>query len=64
MFTISVIQENGAGKDKKSYFKQCGVGFENRDGSVNFRLDLFPNVTFHLRQKQSDAAEPEQKNGR
>jgi spore coat protein CotH len=36
----------------KTYFNRAGVAFApNKDGSVNFKLDLFPNVTFQMREK-------------
>ena len=54
MFVVSVIQETGSGKDKRTFFHRCGVGFENRDGSVNLKLDLFPGVTLHVREKQEN----------
>ena len=36
----------------KTYFNRAGVAFApNKDGSINFKLDLFPNVTFQMRDK-------------
>jgi hypothetical protein len=29
----------------------------NKDGSMNFKLDLFPSVTFQIRENKSDANE-------
>ena len=34
---------------KKSYWHRAGVAFVNRDGSINLKLDLFPNVPFQVR---------------
>lgn len=42
---IFVIQEG----EGKSYWHRCGVGFVNKDGSVNLKLDLFPGVSMQLR---------------
>ena len=37
-------------KDKeKTYWRRCGVGFENRDGSITLKLDLFPQVDIQVR---------------
>jgi hypothetical protein len=48
-----------AGEDK-TYFNRAGVAFDpNRDGSVNFKLDMFPALTFQIREN-TDAKEPEQ----
>jgi hypothetical protein len=41
--------------EKKSYWHRCGVAFVNRDGSLNLKLDLFPNVQLQVR----DAKEKE-----
>jgi hypothetical protein len=54
MFIVSVIQKNG----DKAYFKQCGVGFENRDGSINFKLDLLGDVQLHLAKKRENESGP------
>lgn len=35
--------------DKKSHWHRCGVGWVNRDGSINLKLDLFPNVQLQIR---------------
>ena len=32
----------------KPFFQKCGVAFDNRDGSINLNLHLFPAVTFHV----------------
>lgn len=47
---VSVIQKDANDPDK-SYFKKCGVAFVNQDGSYNMKLDLFPDVTFHIGDK-------------
>ena len=44
-------------KDKgKTYWRRCGVAFENKDGSITLKLDLFPNVDIQVR-------DPKPKNG-
>jgi len=54
MFVVSVISE----RNGKTYFNKAGVGFRNKDGSINFRLDLLPETQLHIREAQSDAEEP------
>jgi hypothetical protein len=51
------------GEGDKTYFNRAGVAFDpNRDGSVNFKLDIFPNLSFQIRENKSDANE--EPNGR
>ena len=50
---IFVIQQEG----DKTYWHKCGVAFVNRDGSLNLKLDLFPNVQLQVRDpKEKDRA--------
>lgn len=52
---VFVIREAG---DKK-YWTRCGVAFLNKDGSLNIRLDLFPNVALQIRdRKPKEARKP------
>jgi hypothetical protein len=53
-----LVPGKGEGKDQKTYFNRAGVAFQNRDGSINIRLDLFQGVTFQIRESQpaEDAA--------
>jgi hypothetical protein len=51
MKVVYLLVQNGAGKDQKTYWNRAGVVFApNRDGSENLRLDLFPGVTFQIRE--------------
>ena len=50
MKVVSVIQKD-PNDPERSYFKKCGVAFVNSDDSLNMKLDLFPNVTFHIGEK-------------
>lgn len=58
MFVVSIISE----RNGKTYFNRCGVGFENKDGSINFKLDIHGDTQFHIRKARSDAdeAQPEE----
>ena len=42
---VFVITKSG----NKSFWHRCGVGFVNRDNSINMKLDLFPGVDFQIR---------------
>jgi len=45
-----LVPGKGTGKDQKTYFNRAGVAFENHDGSLNVKLDLFPGLTFQIRE--------------
>jgi hypothetical protein len=49
-----LVQAKGEGKEDKTYFNRAGVAFENRDGSLNVKLDLFPGLTFQIREPNED----------
>lgn len=53
---VFVIRKVGS----KTYWNRAGQAFVNRDGSVNVRLDLLPNVDLQIR----DRKESEERNGR
>jgi hypothetical protein len=38
----------------RTYFNRAGVGFVNRDGSINIKIDMFPDVSFQLRDPKSE----------
>jgi hypothetical protein len=42
---VFVIRKAGS----KSFWHRCGTAFVNRDGSVNVKLDLLPNVDLQIR---------------
>ena len=51
---VFVIQQD-ANDETKSYFHKCGVAFVNRDGSINVKLNLFPNVQLQIRDPKEKA---------
>jgi|GEM_PF-3156634 len=51
-----LVPGKGEGQDRKTYFNRAGVAFENRDGSINVKLDMFPTLTFNIR--ENSATEP------
>lgn len=56
VYTIYLLTKVGEGKDQRTFWNRAGVAFgHNRDGSMNFKLDLFPGVTFQIRENKSDA---------
>ncbi len=58
MKIVYLLVQNGSGAKQKTYWNRAGIVFKpNRDGSVNFRLDLFPNVTFQIRDMPETAGE-------
>jgi len=59
MYVVSIISK----REDKTYFNRCGVGFLNKDGSFNFKLDIFGDTQFHLREAKPDAEEPTDKKG-
>ena len=61
--TVYTIVERG--RDAKSYWVKVGVGFVNRDGSINLRLDAVPvNGTLQVRDFEPfDVARRAQDNG-
>ena len=50
-----VVQGNG----RNRHWRKFGVGFVNKDGSVNLVIDLFPNSHFQLRDPNNYDDEPE-----
>ncbi len=47
---------SGGRDGKSSFWNRCGCGFQNRDGSITLRLDMFPGLDLQLR-------EPPERNG-
>ena len=37
------------GPDRKTYFNRAGSAFVNKDGSLNLKLDFFPQLVFNIR---------------
>lgn len=48
---------------ESTYWNRAGVAFENNDGSLNMKLDLFPAVTFNIRdpKENGDQESPKKK---
>ena len=52
-----LVPGKGEGTEQKTYFNRAGVAFDNRDGSVNVKLDMFPDLTFQIREPREDRDE-------
>ena len=50
-------------KDGGTFWQRCGTGFENKDGSMNLYLDVFPK-NFQLYVKEFDEDELVNRDGR
>jgi hypothetical protein len=49
-----LVPAKGEGREKKTYFNRAGVAFENSDGSINVKLDMFPDLTFQIREPNEE----------
>ena len=54
-----IVQGNG----DKNYWKNVGVAFENKDGSLSLKIDFLPNLTLQVRdrdeqERDGDVREP------
>lgn len=52
---VYLLVPRGDGEEKRTDWKPAGVAFVCRDGSLNLKLDLFPNLTFNVRDAKSNA---------
>jgi hypothetical protein len=55
---VYLITPRSSGKNAKSFWNRAGIAFENKDGSLNVKLDMFPNLQFQIRDKNVSAKEP------
>ena len=49
-----LVPGKGEGRDQRTYFNRAGVAFQNSDGSINVKLDMFPDLTFQVREPNDD----------
>lgn len=52
-----LVPAKGEGSDRKTYFNRAGVAFVNNDGSFNLKLDMFPDLTFQIREPNEEKDE-------
>jgi hypothetical protein len=50
IFDVFAIEENE--KKDATYWRNIGVAFENKDGSVNVKLYMFPGLQLQIRERQ------------
>lgn len=51
---VYLIVERGDRHTGQTRWTQAGSAYECRDGSFNLRLDMFPNLTFNVRNPKSN----------
>jgi hypothetical protein len=53
---VYLLVERKVNGEEKTFWNRAGVAFDpNKDGSVNLKLDLFPNLTFQIREKEGES---------
>ena len=50
MLVVYQIVKTGKGPNERTYWNRVGAAFENRDGSINVKLDLFPAISLQIRE--------------
>ncbi|HEY6333562.1 MAG TPA: hypothetical protein VI756_29850 [Blastocatellia bacterium] len=48
----------------KTYWNRAGAGFLNNDGSINIKLDMFPGLTFNLKDPKPNGDTTEEPSSR
>jgi hypothetical protein len=52
--TIYLLTKVGEGETEKTFWNRAGIAFKpNKDGSINLKLDLFPGLTFQMRERKT-----------
>lgn len=53
----TIVEGGKEGTKKEDYWIRIGVAFENRDGSINVKLNALPvNGTLHIRDGKTNEA--------
>ena len=50
---VYLIVERGSEGNRKTYRRALGAAYGCRDGSLNVKLDIHPNLTFNIREPKS-----------
>lgn len=50
---IYLILERGNPPNKQTFWRNAGVAYQCRDGSLNVKLDIHPGLTFNIRDPKS-----------
>jgi len=51
---IYLVFDEGEGNYKKTRWRMAGRGYECHDGSINIKLDMFPQLVFNVRSPKSN----------
>ena len=51
---VYLLVEKGQGANKRTYWRNAGVAYPCRDGSLNVKLDIHPGLTFNIRDPKSN----------
>ena len=51
---VYLIIERGLPPNKQTFWRNAGVAYECRDGSLNVKLDIHPGLTFNVRDPKSN----------
>jgi hypothetical protein len=51
---IYLIVETGVGENRRTFWRPAGNAYSCRDGSMNFKLDIHPGLTFNIREPKSN----------
>ncbi len=51
---VYLLVEKGHGANKRTYWRNAGVAYPCRDGSLNLKLDIHPGITFNIRDPKSN----------
>lgn len=49
-----LLVEKGKGRNARTYWRNAGVAYPCRDGSLNLKLDIHPGLTFNIRDPKSN----------
>lgn len=56
---VYLILERGLAPNKQTFWRNAGVAYECRDGSLNVKLDIHPGLTFNIRDPKSNGESEE-----
>jgi hypothetical protein len=60
---VYLILERGMEPNKQTFWRNAGVAYECRDGSLNVKLDIHPGLTFNVRDPKSNGEQAEIEQG-
>lgn len=60
---VYLIIERGIEPNKQTFWRNAGVAYECRDGSLNVKLDIHPGLTFNVRDPKSNGEREEIEDG-